>query len=166
MIERWVSAYGFPRYAVSQLGNVYDHHRDTLVSATPDRNGYLRVKLHAPNGVRYTYSLHRLVASSFYDIDPETFLDSEVNHIDGDKSNCAVWNLEFSDRSRNMIHAFENGLAKPMFPVVAVRCIETGMIFNSTGEADRFLGVSSGSVSKTIRGLQPTCKGFTFERLS
>ena len=43
--------------------------------------------------------------------------------------------------------------------------LETGQIFPSTGAVDRYLGVSSGSVSKTLRGLQPTCKGYTFERI-
>jgi len=38
-------------------------------------------------------------------------------------------------------------------------------IFPSTGAVDRYRGVSPGSVSKTLRGLQPTCKGYTFERI-
>lgn len=40
-----------------------------------------------------------------------------------------------------------------------------GQIFPSTGAVDRYLGVSPGSVSNTLRGLQSTCKGYTFERI-
>ena len=64
-----------------------------------------------------------------------------------------------------MIHAFERGLAEPCYAVTRVRIRETGQIFPSTGAVDRYLGVSPGSVSKTLRGLQPTCKGYTFERI-
>jgi len=60
---------------------------------------------------------------------------------------------------------FERGLAEPCYAVTRVRIRETGQIFPSTGAVDRYLGVSPGSVSKTLRGLQPTCKGYTFERI-
>jgi hypothetical protein len=163
MIERWIDAIGYPRYKVSQIGSVYDTLTGNLIAAGPDKNGYLRVHIWSPYGERKTVSVHRLVAGSFYDIDPDEFYDSEVNHINGNKADCSVWNLEFLDRSGNMLHAFTNGLAVPVFPAQRIRCVETGMIFESTGQADRYLGVSNGSVSKTIRGIQPTCRGFTFE---
>lgn len=161
--ERWVPVIGYPRYLVSQLGNVYDQHSDRILGKTPDRKGYIRVKLVTPYGERKTVSLHRIVAGSFYDVTPEEFEDWEVNHRDGIKSHCEVWNLEFTDRSGNMLHAFSNGLATPVFSARPVRIVETGEIFESTGQVDRYLGVSNGSVSKTLRGLQPTCKGYTFE---
>ena len=85
--------------------------------------------------------------------------------FDRDKTNNHIVNLELTTRSGNMIHAFEHGLAEPCYSVTRVRIRETGEIFLSTGAADRYLGVSPGSVSKTLRGLQPTCKGYTFERI-
>ena len=54
---------------------------------------------------------------------------------------------------------------KLCYAVTRVRIRETGQIFPSTGAVDRYLGVGPGSVSKTLRGLQPTCKGYTFERI-
>ena len=105
-------------------------------------------------------SVHRLICDAFYAAD---ISDYEVNHIDGDKSNNRIDNLELCDRSHNMRHAFDKGLANPVFAVKRVRIVETGEVFDSTGQVDRYLGVSQGSTSKTIRGLQPTCRGFTFE---
>lgn len=143
-MELWNEARGIPRYDVSSWGQVFDKQKFRLLKQSPDRAGYLRVKLWIA-GERKTVSVHRLVADAFYDCGVDGW---EVNHIDG-----------------NMIHAFERGLAEPCYAVTRVRIRETGQIFPSTGAVDRYLGVSPGSVSKTLRGLQPTCKGYTFERI-
>lgn len=163
MSEHWIPVMGYPRYKVSNWGRVYDSINDRLLVLSVDRGGYLRVKLNTVDGDRKTVSLHRIVAGSFYDIDEEDFDDYEVNHYDFNKWNCSIGNLELTDRSGNMLHAFRGGHARPVHPIRPVRIRETGQIYNSTGEIDRLLGVSSGSVSKTLRGLQPTCKGYTFE---
>jgi HNH endonuclease len=133
--------------------------KDRYLKQSPDRIGYLRVKIHTSDG-RRTLSVHRLVANAFYDCDLSVH---EINHIDGDKQNNFIWNLEVCTRSENMLHAFTHGLAKPVFEPLKIRIRETNLIFDSTGQVDRYLNVSSGSVSKTLRGLQPTCRGYTFE---
>nr|FAA03394.1 MAG TPA: hypothetical protein [Siphovirus LN-2020-2] len=160
-MELWNEANGIPRYDVSSWGQVFDKQKFRLLKQTPDKAGYLRVKLWIA-GERKTVSVHRLVADAFYACGVDGW---EVNHIDGDRTNNHVVNLELTTRSGNMIHAFERGLAEPCYAVTRVRIRETGQIFPSTGAVDRYLGVSPGSVSKTLRGLQPTCKGYTFERI-
>jgi len=64
----------------------------------------------------YTLVLHRALASVFIPLPPELKLfhpkDLEVNHIDGDKANFELDNLEWSTHSRNQLHAAENGLFK------------------------------------------------------
>lgn len=168
MIEHWIEVDSAPRYLVSSLGQVYDRLNDRFVEQVIDRNGYYRIHLWLfLNGkhIRKTVSVSRLVAETFYDIEMIEY-KYEVNHIDGDKSNNSVVNLEFTDRSGNMLHAFRTGLAIPTYQPVRVRIIETGEEFESTGQVDRHLGVSSGSVSKTLRGIQSTCKGYTFESIA
>ena len=44
-----------------------------------------------------------------------------------------------------------------------VRCIETGEVYNSCREADRKLGLSECAVSKVLRGISKTAKGYHFE---
>lgn len=162
MIEVWEESRENPRYAVSSFGRIYDQDRDRFLSQSSDRAGYLRVKLWI-HGVRETRSVHRFIVASFFEADISEF---EVNHIDGDKTNNHIWNLELCDRHENMMHAFANGLARPVYAPRRVRIVETGEVFASTGQVDRYLGVSSGSVSKTIRGIQTTCKGYTFAYVS
>ena len=136
-MELWNEARGIPRYDVSSWGQVFDKQKFRVLKQTPDRAGYLRVELWIA-GERKTVSVHRLVADAFYDCGVDGW---EVNHIDGDKTNNHIVNLELTTRSGNMIHAFDRGLAEPCYAVTRVR------------------------ISKTLRGLQPTCKGYTFDRI-
>lgn len=72
--------------------------------------GYLRVDIYQ-DGKMKSHRVHRLVASAFFDV-PDTYFDdsyneierSQVNHIDGNKTNNAVSNLEWCSRSENMRH--------------------------------------------------------------
>lgn len=163
MTEFWQRSSEFPRYQVSSLGRVFDGKNKRVLKSTPDLAGYHRVKIHTPDGDRKTYSLHRLVMRTFYEYLPDAARDREVNHIDFDKSNNTLANLEYTTREENMLHAFAGGVSRPVHPIRKVQIVETGEVFESTGAVDRYLSVSYGSTSKTLRGLQPTCRGYTFE---
>lgn len=64
--------------------------------------GYSKITL-LKNGKQYLVSIHRLVAQTFID-NPKNF--PEVNHIDGNKSNNNVNNLEWTTHSENIKHRF------------------------------------------------------------
>lgn len=68
------------------------------------QDGYLQVNLRK-NGKAFSILVHRLIAKTFLNC-----LNQEVNHIDGNKSNNALINLEISSRSANIKHAFATGL--------------------------------------------------------
>jgi len=72
--------------------------------------GYLSVKL-SKNDIRKSYLVHQLVAKAFLPARPGVHT---VNHIDGDKHNNCVRNLEWATPQENMQHAWKNGLVKPM----------------------------------------------------
>ncbi len=77
---------------------------------TPDvaQNGYLRVTL-AKNGRKKQVYLHRLLAIHFID-NPKGL--PQVNHIDGDKLNNEISNLEWCTVQENTIHAYKLGLIR------------------------------------------------------
>jgi len=108
MAEQWLPIEGYENYMVSNLGNVKNVKKNRILKKG-DRNGYLRVTL-TRDGKKKLATLSRLVAIAFI---PNTGNKKEVNHINGDKYNNSVYNLEWVTPHENIIHAWNNGLSKP-----------------------------------------------------
>lgn len=80
--------------------------KERFLSISTDSCGYCIVIL-CKNGNKETFKTHRLVAEHFI----EPIKDkTHVNHIDGNKSNNLVSNLEWCNRSENVNHAIKIGL--------------------------------------------------------
>lgn len=103
-----VNGYG---YSVSTLGNVYSFKTKRILKQSKGGSGYYFVGLSQKCNVKL-YDIHRLVAIAF--IERETLDKLEVNHIDGNKENNRVENLEWVTRSENKLHAYSKGLRKPV----------------------------------------------------
>jgi hypothetical protein len=112
---KWKPIKGYEgRYSISDTGVVWSEGRWTewngTVRWTKEKEklarfspkGYVVVCL-STDGKNKAFSVHRLVAQSFIP-NPEGL--KEVNHINGDKSDNRVENLEWSDRSRNITHSY------------------------------------------------------------
>lgn len=133
-----------------------------------DGKGYLQTTLNLKDRRRIVY-IHQLVAETFI-VNPEN--KPEINHIDGNKKNNDVANLEWVTRSENIQHAFRLGLKtmKPAFEASllvsqkACRCVETGKIYVSRSEAERDTGISNGCICDSIKKHRPT-HGLTFENV-
>jgi hypothetical protein len=87
-------------YSVSDCGRVYSNKKNKFISINPGSNGYLIVTLFR-NAKRYTRYVHRLVAIAFM----ENKSPLVVNHIDGNKQNNYLSNLEWITQSENSIHS-------------------------------------------------------------
>ena len=75
-----------------------------------DAKGYLRIRLRYGDVDKYgaaTYKVHRLVAEHFI---PNPDKKPQINHINGDKTDNRVENLEWVTNTENMNHAIEDGL--------------------------------------------------------
>jgi len=93
-----------------------------------------------------TVTLHRLIARTFLECpaDPDDYV---VNHIDGDKSNCHVSNLEWVTPSGNATHAYVTGLRSDNRSVLT-RDLETGEVkyYYSLNQAAREFNVNQSAV--------------------
>lgn len=117
--------------------------------------GYAYVTL-SKNEKRHKVAVHRIVAETFIPNDDN--LD-EVNHIDGDKANNSVENLEWVSHKDNIIHMVKNGLTRKATPVM---CVETGMIYASLCEAEKGTGVYRRGIKKACES-GDTCMGKHWE---
>lgn len=93
-----------------------------------------------------SYPVHRLVALAFLsNPDPERY--KIVNHIDGNKQNNHVSNLEWVSTARNIEHAIATGL-KTSYKWI--KCVETGHIFASIHHASIFARVNRNVLQHAI----------------
>lgn len=107
--EVWQPWTTCPFYWISNLGNVYSCKADKLLTPRIGRDGrYLVVDLRNGNE-RWYKRVHRLVAETFLP-NPDSL--PEVNHIDGNRMNNSVTNLEWCTHTENMLHAENTGLVK------------------------------------------------------
>lgn len=126
-------------------------------------DGYLVVNLHK-NCISTIAQVHRLVAEAFI---PNPNLYPTVNHIDGNKHNNNVKNLEWASYTRNNTHALENKLRHPRG--THIRQIDshgnTVCEYVSICEASRQTGIGRSMISHCVNGREKSAGGFYWERI-
>lgn len=121
--------------------------------------GYMIVTL-CHEGVRKNKRVHRLLAEAFLE-NPES--KAHVNHIDGNKLNNDLSNLEWATPQENSQHSFDNGLSQPTNEKEIYQISLGGEVvqtFISLHEAGRQTGIAWQNISKVCRGLRNTAGGF------
>lgn len=89
------------------------------------------------NGITQLFKVHRAVAFAFI---PNPQNKPDVNHIDGNRGNNHVSNLEWCTASENMQHAVRTGLIPPNVNGKKVICLKTKQIYPSAKIASSVLG--------------------------
>lgn len=145
-------------YQVSTLGNIKNT-RSGNILIPQDCRGYLRVKLHK-NGDFDNKLVHRLVAETFI---PNLENKQQVNHIDENKTNNRVDNLEWVTRKENCNYGTRNErISKSKYK--PVQC-SNGIIYDSMLSASQKLNIPPAHISRVCRGLRKSTRGYSFKYL-
>ena len=99
----------YPDYLISLNGEVFSLISMRFLSQSTTPNGYKHVTIRNNEGHK-TILVHRLVAMNYIE---NKHLKSQVNHIDGNKKNNCLLNLEWVTPSENQKHSYKIGLIKP-----------------------------------------------------
>ena len=189
MEEIWKDIKGWEGYyQVSNLGRVRSLERvvcdsrgyyrtipERIMKLTKNDNGYLLVTL-CRNNLMRSYHVHRLVGLAFI---PNPYGYDEINHIDENKCNNIINNLEWCDRKYNVNYGTgrerqaekirgkkqsEENVRKRSKAVIAANK-ETGqtIIFLSAREAGRQLEIDQASICRCCKGKQKSAGGFYWQ---
>lgn len=146
-------------YEVSSDGDVRSIQTGKLLAKNLAGSGYVKADLWK-NGKRWQTTVHRLVADAFLEKQ-----GSEINHINGVKTDNRVENLEWCTRSENASHSFYV-LSKRVRPVEAYNP-GTGekRHYRSVCEAARD-GFKSSQIYRALKNPNRTVKGFHWQEAS
>lgn len=166
MEEVWKDIEGFPGYQVSSNGQIRcfrDFHGNItdkahLLKPCTNKDDYYELTLYTIEHKKVKKRIHRLVADAFLGPRP----DLVVNHINGNKHDNHITNLEWVTPEENSRLASENGLYKTK----PVQVIETGEIFESIKDCAKALNIHPSDVSHVLSGAKASIRGFTFRYLA
>lgn len=150
--------YVFPddhRIGVTKNGNFYNLKTNKLLKKNIGNTGYYCISITTPGKKLKTYKCHRILAITFMEI-PENLKNNKVskiivNHIDGNKLNIDLLNLEWTNNKGNIDHAYANELHTANKPV-EIKNLLTGEITGcySGGEVTRTYGIKKSTLFKHL----------------
>lgn len=144
-----------------------------ILKQTINTYGYPCVGITFIGGKRKVVPVHRLIAITF--LPKPTEDQTQVNHIDGNKLNNSVSNLEWCTASENLKHAYKMGLNKPTKPMLGrfgkehpkaipiIMCdLNDNEIkkYDSMMDASREMNISVSKISACVNGKRKSTGGY------
>ena len=122
-------------------------------------NGYIRVYIS-----RKTFALHRLIALTFLENSENK---EQVNHIDGNKLNNSIQNLEWINNRENQIHKFKIGLGNNHTRKIGQYDLNGNFIkkYESIVLAAKDMNVSKSTIRGVLINSRKTSAGFIWKYL-
>ena len=167
MNEIWKTIDEAPNYEISNLGRVKNKKTQRVLNpGAYGATGYKQVNMAIPaegNKQRKRY-IHRLVAQHFI---PNPENKREVNHIDGNKLNNEVTNLEWVTSSENQIKRHEQGNIKTSHRKVGRFDLDGNLLeeYESIIAAAEAMGVKRGAIDSALYKRHKTSCGFIWNLL-
>lgn len=149
--EEWIPIANYEGlYEVSSLGRVKSLRNgiERILKLQTNTFGYLFVIL-CNRGNRKTITVHSLVAQAFI---PNPHHYKEINHINEDKTDNRVENLEWCDRKYNINYGTRNQRVSKQVYQLDKNTNEIINVFPSAKEIERQLGFAQGNISLCCNG--------------
>lgn len=188
MSEEWREILGFENmYQVSNQGRIFSLRNNKILKPKKTRTGYYRVSLSA-KGIRKDYLVHRLVANAFIP-NPEKKLT--VNHINENKHDNCIENLEWATQSEQNIHGtriarviastdykgrninYELVAAKHDYHQINRKQMKPVLQYDKHGifiarhdgvaAASRSIGINAGHICCCLKGRRNSCGGYQWK---
>lgn len=162
-MNKWYPIKGWEElYELNKQGEVRSIKRKRLIIGDVNNCGYYRVTLYK-KGVSKKYFRHRLVAEHFLN---KKINKDFVNHIDGDKSNNCLENLEWVSQSENEKHAFRMGLKQKTNKPFIVEFVN-GEVKEYENQYDcaKEIGCSQTSIKNWLNNLRKPREKYGIEKI-
>ena len=162
-VETFVKIEGFEKYEVSNLGKIRNIESGRLLKPFLNKNGYLMYGLYGYDKRKRLY-LHRIMATAFID-NPEG--KPCVNHIDENKTNNDLSNLEWCTARENLVHGTRTKrAAEKHFKKVIQLDLNDNVLntFKSIKQAEQETGALARNISACCNGRRKSAGGFKWRK--
>ena len=131
-----------------------------IIKGVINHKGYMEIRIKDDNKKRNYIRVHRLVAKAFIS-NPEN--KEQVNHIDGNKLNNCVENLEWNTNQENQIHRCRVLKNINSHQKRKILCVEKNQEFESIRKASRVFNIGKTCIIDVLKGRQKTAGGYTWK---
>lgn len=152
-------------YIIYDNGDVYSLKNEKFLKKLKDTKGYLFYDFRYKKAMYKCPKVHRLVMLAF----SKEPMKEQINHIDGDKTNNKIENLEWVTNEENRTHAIKNGLKDEVNYWIAQYDLEGNLlnVFKTCKEAMKYLGKNpkrSGDIGRAVRNHRKTAYGYKWKQ--
>jgi hypothetical protein len=172
----WLTIERNNNYEVSNVGEIRNKNTKKVLRPYISNKGYYMISL-SDKGKSHSYTIHKLVMEQFCRC---AMAGEVINHIDGNKLNNNIQNLEYVTQKENMLHAWANNLCENVRKSIISRehpsKIKTSRAvtqidlqgneintFVAIRDAERETGIHNSLIVKCCKGQLDTVHGYKFQ---
>ena len=162
-VETFVEIEGFENYEISNLGKVRNIKSGRMLKPHLNHNGYLKHHLYRHDKQKELF-LHRIIAIAFIDNPGKK---PQVNHIDENKLNNDLSNLEWCTAKENLIHGTRTKRAAEKLSKKVIQLDLNDNVLNefeSMTQAEKKTGVLLKYISRCCNGRSKSAGGYKWRK--